>query len=306
MKKNILVIGGSYFIGRVFVLMLSRNSDYSIHLINRGNNPLRLPGVVEHVCDRNDTARMKKAIPPLDYNAVIDFCAEFPQQIAAVVEDFPGAIAQFIYISTCSVYKPSLDLPKFEDAPKHDAPLPGAAGDYSYNKWLLEIETRTVCESKGIPYTILRPAFVYGPYNYAPRESYFFDLILSNRAVPVPADSLALFQLVYVKDIAGILASCLGNEQVYRQAFNLSAEELVCYDRLMEVLEQVSGRQIKTERLSVDSIERDGVPLPFPLRQHELYSGSLIARTLDFRYTPFVEGMKKTFAFYQKYIYRGP
>ncbi len=82
MKKNILIIGGSYFIGRIFVMGLSKKGDYSIHLLNRGRNPLNLPGVEEHVCDRKDITKMKKVIPPLDYYAVLDFCADFPREIA--------------------------------------------------------------------------------------------------------------------------------------------------------------------------------------------------------------------------------
>ncbi|MFZ3171102.1 MAG: NAD-dependent epimerase/dehydratase family protein [Carboxydocellales bacterium] len=306
MKKNILIIGGSYFIGRVFVMALSKKSDYSIHLMNRGRNPLRLPGVEEHVCDRKDISGIRKVIPPLEFHAVIDLCADFPREIKTIIENLPGKIGQYIYISTCTVYKPSLDLPKFEDSPKPSAPLPGPMGEYGFNKWLLELETKNVCERHNIPYTILRPAFVYGPFNYAPRESFFFDLILSNQTIPVPENSLALFQFVYVKDIASILFACLGNEKVYNNTYNLSAEELIAYDKLIEVFEQVSGEQLNTERVSIETINRNNIKLPFPLEQHELYSGSLLAGTLNFKYTPFSTGMKETFEFYKKYFYKTP
>ncbi|KUO78935.1 MAG: hypothetical protein APF81_25995 [Desulfosporosinus sp. BRH_c37] len=305
MKKNVLIIGGSYFIGRIFVMGLSKKSDYSIHLLNRGRNPLRIPGVEEHVCDRRDITEMKKVIPPLDYHAVIDFCADFPQEINNLIENLPGTIRQYIYISTCTVYKPSLDFPKLEASPKHFSALPGPLGEYGYNKWLLELEAQKVCQKRNIPYTILRPAFVYGPFNYAPRESFFFDLILSNKTIPIPQESLALFQFIYVKDIAKILFACLANEKVFNNTYNLAAEELISYDKLIEVLEQVSGNSIKTKRLSIDTINKDNIALPFPLDQHEIYSGSLIADTLNFIFTPFIEGMKETFEFYKKFAFKG-
>jgi len=305
MKKNILVIGGSYFIGRVFVQTLINNSDYAIHLLNRGRNPLRLPGVEEHVCDRNDIATMKKVIPPLDYHAIIDFCADFPHEIETILENLPGTFKQYIYISTCTVYQPSLELPKFEDSPKISSPHPGPMEEYGYNKWLLENETKNICASRNIPYTILRPAFVYGPYNYAPRESYFFELLLAGKTIPVPEHSLALFQFIYVKDIANILSACLGNEKAYNNTYNLAAEELISYGKLIDVLQQVSGKRINTKRLSIDTINKHNIPLPFPLDQHEIYSGSLVSSTLDFNYTPFVDGMQETFNFYKQYIYKG-
>lgn len=303
MKKNILVIGGSYFIGRIFVTALAKKGDYSIHIMNRGRNPLRLPGVEEYVCDRRDITRIKKVIPPLDYHAVVDLCADFPYEIENVIENLPGTIGQYIYVSTCTVFKPSLDLPKFEDSPKHSSPLPGPMGEYGFNKGLLELETQNSCEKHKIPFTILRPAFVYGPFNYAPRESFFFELILSDKTVPVPKDSLALFQFVYVKDIARILYACIGNSKVYNNAFNLAAEELISYDKLVEVFQQVSGKHIKLERLSIDAIYRDNIPLPFPLDQHEIYSGSRLAETIHFKYTPLMEGMKETFDFYLRHCY---
>ena len=305
MKKNILIIGGSYFIGRVFVMGLSKKSDYAIYLVNRGRNPLGIPGVEEHVCDRRNIAEMKKVIPPLNYHVVIDFCADFPQEVSNLLENLPGTLKQYIYISTCTVYKPSLDFPKFEDSPKLSSALPGPMGEYGYNKRLLELEVQSVCQKHYIPYTILRPAFVYGPFNYAPRESFFFDLILSKKAIPIPQESQALFQFIYVKDIAKLLFACLVNEKVFNGTYNLVAEELISYDKLIEVLEQVSGNSIKIKRLSRDSINKNNIPLPFPLDQHEIYSGSLISGTLNFKFTPFTEGMKETFEFYKKFVFKG-
>jgi len=174
--KNILVIGGSYFIGKVFVLDSLKNTEYSIHVTNRGNNPFSRPDVHEYFCDRHDIAAVNKAIPPLDWHTVVDFCAFVPEDVKITINNLPGKINHYIYISTTTVYETSLDLPKFEDSPKLSGPMPGPQGDYGYNKWLTEIELVKQCENKNIPYTIIRPAFVYGQFNYAPRESYFFDL----------------------------------------------------------------------------------------------------------------------------------
>ena len=41
MKQNILIIGGSYFIGRVFVEELLKLQKFSIYVLNRGKMPLR-------------------------------------------------------------------------------------------------------------------------------------------------------------------------------------------------------------------------------------------------------------------------
>jgi 2'-hydroxyisoflavone reductase len=175
--KNILVIGGSYFAGRVFVEELRSHSEYAIYVLNRGRRPLKLEGVNEIVCDRHDKAALSKVMPPLEWHAIIDFCAYQPADVETLLQSLSSQVWQYIYISTTTVYQNSLALPMQEDTPKVTGPLPGPSGDYAYNKWLTEIKLRELCEGKGIAHVSLRPAFIYGKYNYAPRESYFFNLI---------------------------------------------------------------------------------------------------------------------------------
>ncbi|MBL0700873.1 MAG: hypothetical protein JJV92_08330, partial [Desulfosarcina sp.] len=151
----------------------------------------------------------------------------------------------------------------------------------------------------GIPYTSLRPAIIFGEYNYAPRETYFFDLIRDNKRIFLPDNELGLFSFVWVVDLAKIIEKCIGNEKVFKQAFNVAGEELVSYKRLMEVFEEICGKKIKTSKMSIELINKKGIPLPFPLDSHLVYSGRKIEKTLGFEYTPFVAGMKKTYEYYQ-------
>lgn len=305
MEKNILVIGGSYFIGRIFCQALAKADGYVLHVLNRGRFPLKLKGVFEYKCDRHDGAAVKEALPAIRYDAVVDFCAYTKNDVKSLLEHIPGEVGQYIYISSCAVFLPSVDYPKTEDCPKVSSPIPGPAGEYAYGKALLEEEAGEICAKKGIPLTILRPSFVYGPYNYAPRESFFFDLILSGKEIPHPAKSLALFQFVYVRDIAQILIGCLANPIVYENDYILSAPALVSYDKLLEVFSAASGQTLRTKPLGIDEIEEKNIPLPFPLEGHEIFSGEKIARAISFAYTPFLEGMRETFDFYKKYVYRG-
>ena len=53
MSKKVLVIGGSAFTGRVFCIQMSKNEDYELHVVNRGQFPLNLKGVKEYKCDRH-------------------------------------------------------------------------------------------------------------------------------------------------------------------------------------------------------------------------------------------------------------
>jgi nucleoside-diphosphate-sugar epimerase len=299
--KNVLVIGGSYFVGRVFVEELSKVPGYAIYVMNRGNVPLNMEGITEIRCDRHDTEAMCEAIPSIMWSAVVDFCAYTPEDIAMMISILPShATGHYVYISTASVYEKTQELPVQEDAAKVTGPQPGPHGDYAYKKYLAEEELKRGCREGNIPWTIFRPAFIYGKYNYAPRESYFFDLMEDGKTIILPDKELALFTFVAVWDVARAIIKCIGNQDAYAKAYNLSSEELVSYQRLMEVLRIVTDKPIRTEAMSVEKIEAQGIPLPFPLDEHLVYSGTRITKDMGFSYMPFLEGMRATYAWYSQ------
>ncbi|MFZ3207415.1 MAG: NAD-dependent epimerase/dehydratase family protein [Geobacteraceae bacterium] len=299
--KKVLVIGGSYFAGRVFVEELVKEKDVDVHVFNRGRLKLGFGGVTEHRGDREDAAQIRSAIPEEEWNAVVDFCGYNPSHIETMLENLPGKIKQYIFISTTTIYQNSTDLPIREDAPKLPGPQPelGPLANYGYDKWRTECALQQICERKGIIHTILRPAIIYGFYNYAPREKYFFDLLREGKPFVIPEGGLSLFTFIWVVDMALMIIRCIGEEKSYNQAFNLSSDELVSYPRIVTVLEELTGKKIDVVRKSVDEINREQIPLPFPLDEHLIYSGSKLRRLLDFDYTPFKTGMREAFEYYQ-------
>lgn len=300
--KNILIIGGSYFVGRVFVEELLKKKDYSIYVLNRGNIPFNRKEVTEIVCDRHDAGEMKRLLPEVDWCAVVDFCAYAPEDISSTLSVLPpNRTGQYIYVSTCSVYSQTSDLPIKEHAEKLDGPQPelGPFADYGFNKWRAELQLEKHAEEQGIPFTSIRPSFIYGKYNYAPRESYFFDLIVKGEPIIIPRDNLSLFSFVSVWDVAWILLGCIENRTVFNRAFNASAWELISYRRLMEVFEMITDQKLLIQEKTTEEIEELQTPLPFPLHEHLVYSGSLIQSILDFTYTPLLEGMRETYRYYR-------
>lgn len=300
--KNVLVIGGSYFAGRVFVEQLARRPGYRVFVMNRGNVPLHMPGVTEIRCDRHQVDAMEASLPSVPWHAVVDFCGYTAFDIAALLSVLPAhALGHYMFISTASVYARTHDLPVTETTALLPALIsdPDPAMQYALNKRLAEVELETMCTEMQVPWTILRPAFVYGRYNYAPRESYFFDLIDAGQPVVLPRKALSLFSCVAVEDVARACIACLESIPPKGQTFNLAGPELMSYPRLVEVLEILAGRTIHTVRMHVADIDAQGIPLPFPLDEHLVYSGALITHALGFTYTPFLEGMRATYAWYR-------
>jgi 2'-hydroxyisoflavone reductase len=302
MGCNILIIGGSYFVGKVFVETLLEDSGNAVFVVNRGNRPIQMPGVTEILCDRHDE-RLGKMIPRRSWDAVVDFCAYTPLDVISLMSSISDlTVRQYILISTSSVYENTLDLPVTERSETLTAPQPelGPAAEYGYDKRRAEIKAREKCDAFKVPLTILRPAVIYGKYNYAPRESVFFDLIADGKTVALPENELALFQFVSVWDVAGSILKCIGNPLAHGRIFNLAGEELVSYRRLVEVIGEIVGRKASTYSRDAEKINAQGEVLPFPTDRHLIYSGSLIREVIGFDYTPFLEGMGRTWEWYRQ------
>lgn len=298
MGKKVLVIGGSYFAGRVFAMVASREAGYELTFINRGRYSMKhLPNVTEYQCDRHNIAGLR-ALPELEFDAIVDFCAYEPGDVKNLLENLHGKFGRYIYISTADVYDRTTREAKDETAPLQSCQESCASGEYMFKKMLLEGESRETCEKLGIPLTILRPAFIYGPYNYAPRESYFVQKIVKHEAIPVPTDSDAQFQFVYVKDVAAAIIAAIEHEEAAGQAYNLVAPEVMTYEKYMDVLRKVSDIPFETTPVTVQQVIQENIALPFPLfaSENELYIGEKSVRELGLVYTPFEVGMEKAYA----------
>ena len=298
--KNIIIIGGSYFAGRIFVEELIKTKEYNIHVFNRGNVPLK-KNIVELKGDRENTEDIKGKIPDINWDVLVDFCAYNPDHISKMINSLPGSLKHYIFISTTTIYENVLELPVTEDAPKVTAPQPelGPYADYGYNKWLSECRLKEECAKKGIEFTVLRPSIIYGEYNYAPRESWFFDLIRDEKPLVVPDPGLALFNFVYVVDLAHILIKSILNENMYNQGLNVASEELVSYPRIYDVLKNIGKKDFETIAMNFETINSKMIQMPFPPDIHLIYSGKKLQDILDFKFTSFTNGMKNTYAYYQ-------
>lgn len=290
---KILVIGGSYFFGRVFVMQAAKAHEVTV--VNRGTYSLAGMGVQEKKSDRRDEAFWRSWGE--DYDVIVDFCAYEKGDIAKVLRNMKGSVTQYILISTVDVYERGLSGRKREDTPLETRVFPGEAGAYIAGKAALEQELWEECGRRGMENTILRPAVLYGPFNYAPRESAYIQLMVQNHVLPRITDASGAFQFVYVKDAADAVVKCLLNPRAYGEAYNLCPEETVTYDLFLEALKKAADVEYAEIPLTAAQALQQGVPLPFPLTEEEsqLYSGEKGRTELDFQYISLEEGMARTY-----------
>ena len=49
-------------------------------------------------------------------------------------------------------------------------------------------ESEAYLEEIGMPYTSIRPTYIYGPLNYNPLEQYFFERLDQDRPIIIPGE----------------------------------------------------------------------------------------------------------------------
>lgn len=286
---KVLVIGGSYFLGRVFVMFAHEKFDLT--LINRGTYSMKSFGVKEYILDRHE----EKALSDIDhdFDVIVDFCAYQQGDIAKIVEYMKGSVKQYIMVSTVDVYQRQTGVIKDETHPLETRRFGGNIGTYIDQKILLENELIKQSRMHHFHYTILRPGMIYGPYNYAPRESELIKRIANHLPLVSLTDANASFQLVYVKDVALAIIQCI-EKKAYDCIYNVINPQLLNYDSINHLFQSITNIDILS--LNSSQAQSTGYPLPFPIfkTEEELYNGEKICQELDFHYTSFKDGMTKT------------
>lgn len=113
--------------------------------------------------------------------------------------------------------------------------------EYSETKMLAELGVINICEGK-IPYTILRPSYVYGKEDV--RRTVLYRSIKKKRFA-LTTNGKAYIQPTYVSDIVdGFMLSIL-NEKAYNEIFNLGGEECTSKEYLDCIARNVGSKLIQ-------------------------------------------------------------
>ncbi|MCX5933017.1 MAG: NAD-dependent epimerase/dehydratase family protein [Cyanobacteria bacterium] len=251
---QILVMGGTRFIGKPLVAQLLA-AGHELTLFTRGRQPL--PEGVEHLSgDRSDPS----ALEPLRgraFDVIIDSSGRSGADSQAVLERTGAPSYRFVYVSSAGVYADSELWPLDEDAATD--PASRHAGKLDTEAWLRQ---------QAIPFTSFRPTYIYGPGNYNPVESWFFDRIVHGQPVPLPGDGTTITQLGHVSDLATAMARCLDVEAAANRIYNCSGAKGVTFRGLVAAAARACG--VEPEAVEIRSFDPSGLDKKarkaFPLR----------------------------------------
>ncbi|MBW4649738.1 MAG: NAD-dependent epimerase/dehydratase family protein [Kastovskya adunca ATA6-11-RM4] len=284
---RILIMGGTRFIG-VYLTKLLVEQGHEVVLFNRGNKPAPVEGVQQIHGDRQDASQLKEKLSSEDFDAIFDNNGRELSDTQPLAEIFKNRVKHFIYMSSAGVYLKSDQLPHREG----DAVDPKSRHSGKH-------ETEAYLQEQQLPFTAIRPTYIYGPQNYNDLEAWFFDRIVRDRPIPIPGNGLHITQFGHCQDLARAMSQVLGNEKAIGQIYNVSGDRYVTFEGIARACAEAAGKSLDSVKIvRYDPKQFDfGKRKAFPIRVQHFFADVHKAMT-DLNWHPefdLVSGLKDSF-----------
>ena len=284
---RILIMGGTRFIG-VYLTKALVEQGHEIVLFNRGKKPAPIEGIQQIHGDRQDIEQLKEKLKEEQFDVIYDNNGRELSDTKPLVELFKDQVKQFVYVSSAGVYLKSDQMPHIEG----DAVDPNSRHKGKF-------ETEVYLAESGVPWTAIRPVYIYGPQNYNPLEAWFFDRIVRDRVIPIPGNGLHFTQFGHVQDLASAMVAVLGNPHALGQIYNISGDRYVTFDGLAKAAAIAAGKSADNLKI-VHYNPKDfdfGKKKAFPLRPQHFFADIHKAQT-ELNWQPeydLISGLKDSF-----------
>jgi len=237
-----LFIGGTGVISTsISRLLVSKGWDLT--LLNRGSRPQDVPGAKQLIADVNDEAAVAKAIEKEHFDVVADFIAFVPAQAERDIRLFKGKTDQYIFISSASAYQKPLSSPVITEA----TPLHNPHWEYSRNKAAIEELLMREYRASGFPVTIVRPSHTFN-FRSMPVAVHgdkgawqVMKRMMEGKPVLMPGDGSSLWAVLNSEDFAPAFVGLMGNVHAIGQAVQITGEELLTWNQIMESVAKAVG-----------------------------------------------------------------
>lgn len=304
---KVLFIGGTGLISSACSeLAVARGIE--LHILNRGASAKHPApaGARLWQADARDAA-VAGLLEGQAFDAVVDWIAFTPEDIARDIALFAGRTRQFVFISSASAY---------QKPPNHyliteDTPLANPHWEYSRNKIACEERLLRAYREDGFPAVIVRPSLTYGvsqiPMVMGSWQHPWtvVDRMKRGRKVIVPGDGTSLWPLTHNTDFAKGLVGLLGREQAIGHAFHITSDEVLSWNQIYVELGHALGVEPQLAHISSDLIAAWDPTCHGSLIGDKIYSvvfdNSKIRRFVpDYVATvPWTEGVRRCLAWFE-------
>jgi nucleoside-diphosphate-sugar epimerase len=250
-RPSVLFVGGTGTISHSCVLA-SVERGLDVCVLNRGRTAPKRPlppEVTALTGDVRDAASARAALGDRSFDAVVDFLTFDADQARAAVDLFTGRAAQYLFISSASVYhKPVRRAPIVESTPARN---PFTA--YSRDKLAAEDVLLAAWATADFPVTVVRPSHTYDDrHPPLPGDWTVVDRILRGAEVVVPGDGTSLWTLTHAADLAVGLVGLLGNPFIAGETFHITSDDAYTWDQIYETVAAAAGTRARLVHVPSD------------------------------------------------------
>ena len=216
---NILVIGGTSFVGR-HIVEAALQQDHQVTLFNRGvSNPDAFPELRHITGDRRKDA---DKLSGLAWNAVIDTCAYTPADLTPLLEHIETEL--YVFISTISVYSNYSNGAPTENSEVLNKHLENdeVTGE-TYGTLKVQAE-KIVLDAFGSRALIMRPSIIAGPYDPTDRFTFWTSKLVESGEALIPGSKARIVQWIDARDLASFVIRQV--EEKGSGIFNVAADAM--------------------------------------------------------------------------------
>jgi len=250
---KILFIGGTGIISSA-CSQRAVDEGIELYILNRGESSIRTPPAGARVAkaDIRDREAVREALGDMKFDAVVNWVAYAPEHIEADLELFRGRTAQYVFISSASVYqKPPARLPVTESTPLYNP-----FWQYSRDKIACEDRLVKAYREEGFPITIVRPSLTYDRAAALPLTGRYttVDRMRKGKKVIVHGDGTSLWTLTNSRDFAKGFVGLLGNSHAIGEAFHITSDEVLTWNQIYEIVARAAGTTAQIVHIPSDVI----------------------------------------------------
>ena len=296
MAEKVLVLGGSYFVGKKIVEYLAEK-EYEVTVLNRGTKPVSMKNVTQLCCDRNDAEGMKQVLAGKVFDYVIDVSWQDVSWVKHLCDalDF-ASVKKQVFISSSAVY----DVEHLQIPLKEEDTLAENKYWTFYGQGKIDAEKyyAEFLQDKSTNLVMLRPPYIYGEYNYAQRESLIFRQLLENKPVVIPKSNPKL-QFIYTEDLAAIIDCLFKTNTGKISVFNVGNREAVTSKEWVEACAVAAGKTADIMEIDYEELDKN-VRDFYPFFDYDNVLDVSQINQILCKETDFEEGLKKSYAWFME------
>lgn len=278
-QKMIFVTGATGFIGRHFLNeLLAQEGEYTkIFVLVRNTDIARDDARI--VCVKGDLRDIKKHAHILrQANYIFHLAAnvnffeaqsdddkvnfESTRDIIDILKTDPRQLKNFIFVSTIGAVDRHKDDRLSSPLTIHSTPTPTTM--YGQSK----LKAETYLKESGLPFTIIRPTWVYGMYMRANSHINTFVTMVYRRSFVTKVHFPGRVSLIYVGDLVRAMVACMVKPNVIGKTY-FAATEAMSIGAVFQIIhKEIFGttlKQISVPRVCSQVVKRMHHLMPLPV-----------------------------------------